>query len=239
MATRGLYLFGCTVFGDTWIANKIQGPRFLFVYVSFLLTKTNKKAMKQNQSQVFASSAKWNSRWSIFGFICVLLCAISSLLAGFIKPSVARFIFDLLFIGGFTALYMIFKRLSLDHPVRLLRNYCLILVLLNTIGVLSFSLSDVIWGTTYFLMLSFNILFGIALIRATKKDPKVSEHGTFIGAFMAIFNALSLILILFVALASEQFDLFDRTFCAFLMGILSFSNCIKYIMLLGDQKTFI
>lgn len=213
----------------------------MFVYSLFLLTKTNKKAMKQNQSQVFASSsAKWNSRWSIFGFICVLLCAIISLLAGGpIEPSVARFFFDLLFIGGFTALYMIFKRLSLDHPVRLLRNYCLILILLNTVGVLSFFLSVFIYGITYFLILSFNILFGIALIRATKKDPKVSEHGIFIGAFMAIFNALSLFLILFMALAWEQFDLFDRTFYAFLMGILSFSNCITYIMLLGDQKTFL
>lgn len=56
---------------------------------------------------------------------------------------------------------------------------------------------------------------------------------------MAIFNALSLFLILFMALAWEQFDLFDRTFYAFLMGILSFSNCITYIMLLGDQKTFL
>lgn len=195
--------------------------------------------MKQNQSQVFASSAKWNSRWSIFGFSCVLLCAISSLLAGFIKPSVARFIFDLLFIGGFTALYMIFKRLNLDHPVRLLRNYCLILILLNTIEVLSFFLSDVIHGITYFLMLSFNVLFGIALIRATKKDPKVSEHGIFIGAFITIFNALSLFLAFFIALAFAQFDLFDRTFYAFLMGLLAFSNCITYIMLLGDQKTFI
>lgn len=159
MAARGLYLFGCKVFGDTSETNKIQGPRFCLYTVSFLLTKTNKKAMKQNQSQVFASSsAKWNSRWSIFGFICVLLCAIISLLAGGpIEPSVARFFFDLLFIGGFTALYMIFKRLSLDHPVRLLRNYCLILILLNTVGVLSFFLSVFIYGITYFLILSFNI----------------------------------------------------------------------------------
>ncbi len=34
MVTRGLYLFGCMVFGDTGIANKVQSPRFLFVHTA-------------------------------------------------------------------------------------------------------------------------------------------------------------------------------------------------------------